>query len=133
MIWIELKWIELHTKLIFPGALKKALMFLEDRFYQTQYFAKIFSSSLASTLHVHFYLYLKESSENVLWIVIALKSAYNVHQKLLSKLAYFVLFLKTWLKVQRRSWWLCLFSWNRLVLHISFFCMFYLLLLGKTP
>ena len=55
-----------HPKLIFRGALKKALMVPEDRSYQTQYFAKIFPSPLASTLHIHFYLHLKESSENAL-------------------------------------------------------------------
>ena len=64
----------LYPKLIFWGALKKAFMVPEDRSYQTQYFAKIFLSLLASTLHIHFYLHLKESSENALWIAIALKS-----------------------------------------------------------
>ena len=47
----------------------------EDRSYQTQYFAKIFPSLLASTFHINFYVHLKKSSENVLWIAIALKSA----------------------------------------------------------
>ena len=51
-----------HPKLIFWGALKTALMISEVRSYQTQYFAKIFSSPLALTLHIHFYLHLKESS-----------------------------------------------------------------------
>ena len=37
-------------------------MVQEDRSYQTQYFAKIFPSSLTSTLHIHFYFHLKESS-----------------------------------------------------------------------
>ena len=65
----------LYPKLIFRGALKKALMFPEDRSYQTQYFAKIFPRALASMLHIHFYLHLNKSSENALWIDIALKSA----------------------------------------------------------
>ena len=39
-----------HPKLNFRGALKKALMVPEDRSYQTQYLAKSFPSSLASTL-----------------------------------------------------------------------------------
>ena len=56
----------LHSKLIFRVALKKALMVPEDRSYQTQYFAKIFPSPLASTLHIHFDLHLKESSETEL-------------------------------------------------------------------
>ena len=42
-----------HPKLIFRGALKKALMVLEDRFYQRQYFAKIFPSPLTLTLQIH--------------------------------------------------------------------------------
>ena len=46
----------------------------EDRSYQKQYFAKAFRSLLASTLHIHFYFHLKESSENALWIAMALKS-----------------------------------------------------------
>ena len=64
----------LHHKLKFRGALKKALMIPEDRSYQTQHFAEIFPSPLASTLHIHFYPHLKESSENTLWIDIGLKS-----------------------------------------------------------
>ena len=65
----------LYPKLIFRGALKKALMAPEDRSYQIQYFSKIFPSPLASTLHIYFYLHLKELSENAFWIVIALKNA----------------------------------------------------------
>ena len=56
----------LYPKLIFRGALKKAFMVPVDGYYQTHYFAKTFPSPLASTLHIHFYLHLKESSENVL-------------------------------------------------------------------
>ena len=47
----------LHSKLIFRGALKEALMVPEDRSYQFQYFAKIFPSPLALMLQIHFYLY----------------------------------------------------------------------------
>ena len=65
----------LYPKLVFRAALKKAFMVSEDRPYQTQYFAKIFLSPLASTLHIYFYLHLKESSENAPWIAIGLKSA----------------------------------------------------------
>ena len=87
-----------HHKLIFRGALKKALMVPEDRSYQTQYFAKIFPSPLASTLHIHFYLHLKESSENALWIAIALKSATFSAPESAPETAlettYFMLFLK---------------------------------------
>ena len=56
----------LHPKLIFRGALKKAPMVPEDRYHQTQYFAKIFPSPLTLKLHIHFYFYLMESSENAL-------------------------------------------------------------------
>ena len=56
----------LYPKLIFRDALKKALMFPEDRSYQTQYFAKIFPRALASMLHIHVYLHLNKSSENAL-------------------------------------------------------------------
>ena len=55
-----------YPKSIFRGALKKAFMVLEKRSYQTQYFAKTFPNPLASTLHIHFYLHLKESSEHAL-------------------------------------------------------------------
>ena len=65
----------LYPKLIFWDTLKKVFMVLVDGFYQTQYFAKIFPSSLASTLHIQFHLHLKEWSENALWIAIALESA----------------------------------------------------------
>ena len=47
----------LHSKLVFRGALKEALMVPEDRSYQFQYFAKIFPSPLALMLQIHFYLY----------------------------------------------------------------------------
>ena len=56
----------ISPKLIFRAALRKAFMVPVDRSYQTQYFAKIFPSPLASTLHIHFYLHFKESSENAL-------------------------------------------------------------------
>ena len=56
----------LHLKLTFWGALKKALMVLEDRSYQTQSFGNTFQSPLASTLHIHFSFHLKESCENAL-------------------------------------------------------------------
>ena len=47
----------LHSKLIFRGTLKEALMVPEDRSYQFQYFAKIFPSPLALMLQIRFYLY----------------------------------------------------------------------------
>ena len=88
----------LHHKLIFPGSLKNTIMFPEGRSYQTQYFAKIFPSPLALTLHVHFYRHLKKSFENVLWIVIAIKnatfSAPKIAPKNALKTTYFMLFLK---------------------------------------
>ena len=56
----------LYPKFIFLGALKEAFLALEDRSYQTQYVSEIFPSPLASTLHIHVYLHLKESSGNVL-------------------------------------------------------------------
>ena len=62
----QLHLLKLHPKLIFRGALKKALIVLEDTSYQKQFFAKIFPRPLALTKHIHFYLHLKESSENVL-------------------------------------------------------------------
>ena len=65
----------MHPKLIFRGAIKKALMVSEDRSYQKQYFAKISPSLLALTLHIHFYLHFQESAYDALWIVIVLKSA----------------------------------------------------------
>ena len=88
----------LPTKLIFRGALKKAFMVPEDRCNQKQHFAKIFPSLLASTLHIHFYFHLKNSSENALWIAIALKSATFGAPESASETAlettYFMLFLK---------------------------------------
>ena len=77
-------------------------MFPEDRSYQTQYFAKIVPRALASMLHVHFYLHLNESSENELWIDIALKSATfsatesSPETSLETK--YFMIFLKNFTK-----------------------------------
>ena len=90
--------ITLYPKFIFQSALKKTFIVLEDRSYQTQYFAKIFPSPLASTLHIHFYLHLKESSENALWIAIGVKSetfsAPESAPKTVLKTTYFILFLK---------------------------------------
>ena len=54
---------KLHPKLICWGALQKVLIASGDRAYQIQYLAKIFPSPLASTLHIYFYLHLKELSE----------------------------------------------------------------------
>ena len=74
----------------------------KDRAYHTKYLANIFPSTLSSTLHIHFYLHLKELSENVLWIVIALKSATFSAPKGAPKIAlettYLCYFIKTWLK-----------------------------------
>ena len=87
-----------YPKLNVRGALKKAFMVLEDRSYQKQYFAKIFPSPLASTLQIHFYLHLKESSENALCIAITLKSETFSPPESAPKTAlettYFMLFLK---------------------------------------
>ena len=94
----------------------------------------MFPSSFALTLHIYFYLNLKESPENALWIVIALKSAILVHPKLLSKLCIFCDLSKTGLKISRKSWWSCLFWWNISALQMFLsFCMLHLLLLEKTP
>ena len=88
----------LCAKFIFQSALKKTFIVLEDRSYQTQYFAKIFPSPLASTLHIHFYLHLKESSENALWIAIVVKSETfstpDIAPKTALETTYFILFLK---------------------------------------
>ena len=64
-----------HPKLIFRGALKKALMVLEDRFYQRQYFAKIFPSPLTLTLQIHLHPSLSGITLNCALNAIALKSA----------------------------------------------------------
>ena len=58
----SLQLLTVHPKLIFWGALKRALMVPEDRSYQTQYFANIFPSSFALTLQIHFYLHFQESA-----------------------------------------------------------------------
>ena len=88
----------LYPILIFRCALKKAFMIPVNRSYQTQYIAKIFPSPWASTLHIHFYLHLKESSENALWIAIVLKNATFIAPKSAPETAlettYFMLFLK---------------------------------------
>ena len=129
----------LSSKLIFRGALKKAFMVPEEKSYQKQYFAKIFLSLLASTLHIHFYFHLKESSENVLWIVIALKSAtFSAPEsapETTLKTMYFILFHKNLTKIWRKSWWSSLFWWNRLILQTFLFSASYILekTLGKTP
>ena len=51
-----------HPKLVFCGALMKALMVPEGRSYQKQYFLKIFPSTLTLTLHIHFFLHFQDSS-----------------------------------------------------------------------
>ena len=76
------------------GALKKTLKIREDRSYQTQYFAKIFSSPLALMLHIHFYLHLQESSENTLWIVIPLKNETFSAPQAAHETTYFTQFFK---------------------------------------
>ena len=77
-------------------------MVSEDRSYQKQYFAKIFPSLLASTLHIHFYFHLKESSENALLVAIPLKSATFSAPESAPKTAiettHFMLFLKNVIK-----------------------------------
>ena len=102
----QLHLLKLHPKLIFRGALKKALIVLEDISYQTQFFAKIFPRPLALTLHIHFYLHLKESSENVLWIAIALKTATFSAPESAPETAfetYFMLFLKNLTKPSEKK------------------------------
>ena len=59
-----------HPKLIFRGALKKALIILEDGSYQAQYFSKIFPSLLALMLQIYFCLY---------FLGISLECALNSH------------------------------------------------------
>ena len=87
-----------HLKLIFRDALKKALMVLEDQYYQRQYFVKIFPSPLALMLQIHFY-------PSPSWIILdcpskvmVLKSATfsapeSAHETNLET-TYFMLFLK---------------------------------------
>ena len=57
---------------------------------------------MASTLHIHFYLHLKESSENALWVAIALKgaafSAPEIAPETALETTYFTLFLKNLIK-----------------------------------
>ena len=92
-----------HPKLIFCGALKKSLMVLEDKSYQ--YFVKIFSSSSSLILDIHFYLHFQESSENALWIVIALRigtfSAPDNAPETALEICILCYFSKTWLKICR--------------------------------
>ena len=57
--------IAVHPRLIFCGALKKALIVTEDRSYQTQYFSKIFPGPLVLAVNIHLYLLLNESLYNV--------------------------------------------------------------------
>ena len=58
--------LKVHPKLTFCDSLKKVLMALEERSYQTQCFAKILPNPLALMLYIHFYLHFQESHENVL-------------------------------------------------------------------
>ena len=79
-----------HPKLIFWGALNKALMVLKNRSYQTQCCAQVVPSPLALTPQIDFYLHFQESTYNVLWIVIGLKSAsLNSHRSPKSTQNYF--------------------------------------------
>ena len=90
--------LHLHPKLIFRGALKKVPTVPDVRSYQTQYFTKIFPNPLALRLHIHFYLHLQGSSENIPGTAIALKSATFCTPGSAPETAlestYFMLFLK---------------------------------------
>ena len=87
-----------HPELIFWGALKNALMVLEVQYYQRQYFAKVFPSPLAFTLHIHFYSSLSGIILDCTLKVIALKSATFSAPESASEnylqTTYFMLFLK---------------------------------------
>ena len=127
-----------HPKLIFRGTLKKASVVTEDRSYQTQYFAKIFPSPLASSLQIHFYLHFQESSWNTLWIVIDLKSATFSAPKSAPETflesTYFMLFLKNFTKNLEKKLVIKFVLMEQISFtNISFFYMLHLLLLRKTP
>ena len=99
--------IALHPKLIFRRALKKALMVIENRSDQTQYFGKIFPSPSGLTLHIDFYLHFQESFQNALWIVLALTSAFfsapDSGPKNVLEIMYFTLFSKSLTKIWNKS------------------------------
>ena len=109
-------------------------MVLEDRSYQTQYFANIFPSPLTSTLHIHFYLHIKESSENALWIAIALKSTtFSAPERAPEtslETMYFMLLLKNLRKSCKKAD--CSICFDRIdqFYTCSFPCLLFLLLLG---
>ena len=113
-------------------------MVSEDRPYQTQYFAKIFLSPLASTLHIYFYLHLKESSENALWIAIGLKSAiFSPPESALEtalEITCFLLFVKNLTKnLEKKAMIVFVLIEQISFTHIFFPCLLRLLLLGKFP
>ena len=109
-------------------------MVLEDRSYQTQYFANIFPSPLTSTLHIHFYLHIKESSENALWIAIALKSTtFSAPERAPEtslETMYFMLLLKNLRKSCKKAD--CSICFDRIdqFYTCSFPCLLFILLLG---
>ena len=108
----------LHPKLISWSAIKKAVIAAEGRSYQTQDFTKIFPSSLVLTLFILFFtfiwskhvqMHLEQSEVSKVQPLMHPK----LHLKLHSKLCIFCCFSETLVKICRKSWWSCLFSWNR--------------------
>ena len=110
-------------------------MVSEDRPYQTQYFAKIFLSPLASTLHIYFYLHLKESSENALWIAVGLKSAiFSPPESAFETALEIMLFVKNLTKnLEKKTMIVFVLIEQISFTHIFFSCLLRLLLLGKFP
>ena len=83
-----------------------------------------------------FYLHLKESSENVFWIVIAPKSATFSSPESTFETAFettcLMLFLKNFTK--NLSCWSCLFWWNKSILQIfTFYSCYIFYYWGKLP
>ena len=102
--------------------------------YQTRYCAKIFPSSSSPTQYIHFYLHLKQFSENALQIVTTLKSASFSELESAFKTTCFMLFLKNLNNTLQKKLVIMFLLIKQInFTHIFIPCMLHLLLSGKTP
>ena len=111
-------------------------MVLEVQYYQRQYFAKVFPSPLAFTLHIHFYSSLSGIILDCTLKVIALKSATFSAPESASEnylqTTYFMLFLKNLTKnLEKKLVIKFVFIEQIDIINIYFFCILHLLLFGK--
>ena len=127
-----------HPKLIFRGALKKALIIPGEGSYQAKYFSEIFPSTLALMLQIHFYLcFLGSSLECALNSHSCQKCKFSAPEnapETTLETTFFALFLQNVTKHLEKKLVIKFVLMEYInFTNISFFCILYILLLGKTP